>query len=118
MTNEEVLQLVNAGFTADEIRALGLTPPSSYNEKKVGEGENGNANDQNDEPGTDDKASSGAALPPDVAETLKGLSDTVDTLTKTVKAMQENNQKTARKSKNDNAPKSADEVIKGFIENM
>jgi len=118
MTNEEVLQLVNAGFTADEIRALGLTKPSSYNEKKVGEGDDGNGNDPDGQPGTDDKPSDGATLPSEVSETIKGLTETVNSLTQTVKALQENNQKTAKKSKNDNAPKSADEVIKGFIENM
>lgn len=117
MTNEEVLQLVNAGFTADEIRGMGLTKPSPYNEPKVGEPD-GNGDDQNGQPGTDDKPSEGAALPSEVSETIKGLTETVNSLTQTVKAMQENNQKTAKKSKNDNAPKSADEVIKGFIENM
>ena len=118
MTNEEVLQLVNAGFTAEEIRGMGLTTTSSYNETKVGEGENGNSEDPNKQPGTDDKPSEGAALPSEVSETIKGLTETVNSLTQTVKALQENNQKTAKKSKNDNAPKSADEVIKGFIENM
>ena len=117
MTNEEVLQLVNAGFTADEIRGMGLTITGSYNEPKVGEPD-GNAKDQNDQPGTDDKPSGDAGLPSEVSETIKGLTETVNSLTQTVKALQENNQKTAKKSKNDNAPKSADEVIKGFIENM
>lgn len=116
MTNEEVLQLVNAGFTADEIRGMGLTNPQ--NEPKVKEPEGGNGNDPDSQPGTDDKPSNGAALPSEVSETIKGLTETVNSLTQTVKALQENNQKTAKKSKNDNAPKSADEVIKGFIENM
>lgn len=118
MTNEEVLQLVNAGFTADEIRGMGLTKPSPYNDSKVGEGESGNGDDQKTQPGTDDKPNNDAGLPSEVSETIKGLTETVNSLTETVKAMQENNQKTAKKSKNDNAPKSADEVIKGFIENM
>lgn len=118
MTNEEVLQLVNAGFTADEIRGMGITKPSPYNEPKVGEGESGNANDPNEGAAPDDKPSEGATLPSEVSETIKGLTETVNSLTQTVKALQENNQKTAKKSKNDNAPKSADEVIKGFIENM
>lgn len=117
MTNEEVLQLVNAGFTAEEIRGMGLTEPSPYNEPKVGEMD-GNGDDQNDQPGTDEKPSNDAGLPSEVSETIKGLTETVNSLTQTVKALQENNQKTAKKSKNDNAPKSADEVIKGFIENM
>lgn len=117
MTNEEVLQLVNAGFTADEIRGMGLNNQSPYNEQKVGEPD-GNAGDQNEQPGTEDEPNGGAGLPIEVSETIKGLTETVNSLTQTVKALQENNQKTAKKSKNDNAPKSADEVIKGFIENM
>lgn len=115
MTNEEALQLVKAGFSADEIRAFGWSPETKNEDEKD---KGGNANDQNEQPGTDDKASSGATLPSEVSETIKGLTETVNSLTQTVKALQENNQKTAKKSKNDNAPKSADEVIKGFIENM
>ena len=115
MTNEEALQLVKAGFSADEIRAFGWSPePKNEDDKDNG----GNAKDQNEQPGTDDKPSGDAGLPSEVSETIKGLTETVNSLTQTVKALQENNQKTAKKSKNDNAPKSADEVIKGFIENM
>lgn len=115
MTNEEAMKLVNAGFTADEIRAFGWSPePKNEDEKDNG----GNAKDPNEQPGADDKPSNDAGLPSEVSETIKGLTETVNSLTQTVKAMQENNQKTAKKSKNDNAPKSADEVIKGFIENM
>lgn len=115
MTNEEALQLAKAGFSADEIRSLGWSPEPKNEEENNNDG---NANDQNEQPGTDDNASNGAALPSEVSETIKGLVETVNGLTQTVKAMQENNQKNARKNKNDNAPKSADEVIKGFIENM
>lgn len=115
MTNEEALQLVKAGFSADEIRAFGWSPEPPKEEPKDN---GGNAKDQNEQPGTDDKPSGDAGLPSEVSETIKGLTETVNSLTQTVKALQENNQKTAKKSKNDNAPKSADEVIKGFIENM
>lgn len=115
MTNEEALQLVKAGFSADEIRAFGWSPEPKNEDEK---GNGGNAEEPNEQPGTDDKPSGDAGLPSDVSETIKGLTETVNSLTQTVKALQENNQKTAKKSKNDNAPKSADEVIKGFIENM
>ena len=115
MTNEEALQLVKAGFSADEIRAFGWSPEPPKEEPKDN---GGNADDQNTQPGADDNASNGAALPSEVSETIKGLTETVNSLTETVKAMQVANQKNARKTKNDNAPKSADEVIKGFIENM
>lgn len=115
MTNEEVLQLVNAGFTAEEIRAMGLTTESSYNEPKVGEPD-GNGDDPDDKLGEPEAAT--RELPKALLEQMDAMSKSIDTLNNTVKALQENNQKTAKKSKNDNAPKSADEVIKGFIENM
>ena len=112
MTNEEVMQLVKQGFTADEIRALGWNSESSYNETKVGGDPDPEPEKEVPEPETS------SAVPTEVEETIKNLSDTVASLTETVKALQANNQKTAKKSKNENAPKSADEVIKGFIENM
>lgn len=114
MTNDEALQLAKQGFTADEIKALGWTAQSSYNEPKVGENESkGGENEQKPDENTPEQNTDNP-----VNETIKSLTETVNSLTETVKAMQEANQKTAKKSKNDNAPKSADEVIKGFIENM
>lgn len=110
MTNEEVMQLVKQGFTADEIRALGWSSESSYNETKVG----ADPEPEKEVP----EVETSSVVPTEVEETIKNLSDTVASLTETVKALQANNQKTAKKSKNENAPKSADEVIKGFIENM
>lgn len=107
MNSEDVLQLVKQGFTADEIRALGF---SAEPEKKPDEPEK-----KTDEP---EKKKDEPANESEIEATIKGLSDTVAQLTETVKAMQVSNQKTAKKSRNDNAPKSADEVIKGFIENM
>lgn len=118
ITNEEAIQLAKQGFTANEIRALGWT-------------ENGTSNEnQPPESGSPDSIDTGAGSPnnppaPDTSDdkkseidaTIKSLSETVASLTETVKQMQISNQKTAKKSKND-GPKSADEVIKGFIENM
>lgn len=106
MNNEDVLQLVKQGFTADEIRALGWTAAEPENEPEA---------QPENEP---EKEIEGPAKESEIEATIKGLSDTVAQLTETVKAMQVSNQKTAKKSRNDNAPKSADEVIKGFIENM
>lgn len=118
MTNEEAIQLAKQGFTASEIRALGWTEigPSDENNPAAG--------------GTPDSIDTGAGTPqnppaPDSSDdnkseietTIKSLSETVASLTETVKQMQISNQRTAKKSKND-GPKSADEVIKGFIENM
>ena len=116
MNNDEALQLAKQGFTAEEIRALGWTPTSAYNEPKIGEGEKedaAGAPESANDPDEKHEASNDA-----VSETLKSLTDTVNSLTETVKAMQVNNQKTAKKTRNENAPKSADEVIKGFVESM
>lgn len=110
MTNDEAMQLAKQGFTADEIRALGWSVQSSYNEERVGDNEQ-KPKDESGAPEEDDKNS-------DVTETLKALTDTVSSLSQTVKAMQESNQKNAKRPKNDNVPKSADEVVKGFIESM
>lgn len=113
MTNEEVLQLVNAGFTADEIRAFGWSPEPKNEEPKDN---GGNAGDPDDKLG--DPEAGSRELPKALLEQMDAMSKSIDNLNNTVKALQENNQKNARKTKNDNAPKSADEVIKGFIENM
>ena len=112
LTNDEAMTLAKQGFTADEIRALGwsATAPEEKPEETN--------DDQNSKAAETKKTDPEPDTMGDVSETLKSLTDTVNSLTETVKAMQENNQKTARKSKNENAPKSADEVIKGFIENM
>lgn len=115
MTNDEALQLAKQGFTADEIKALGWTAQSSYNEPKVG-GDEPKVGGENEPKPEENSPEQNTDNP--VNETIKSLTETVNSLTETVKAMQEANQKTAKKSKNDNAPKSADEVIKGFIENM
>lgn len=112
LTNDEAMTLAKQGFTADEIRALGwsVTAPEQEPEETHDDPNSKDANNGKTDPEPDTKD--------DVSETLKSLTDTVNSLTQTVKAMQVNNQRTARKSKNENAPKSADEVIKGFIENM
>ena len=113
MTNDEAMKLVNAGFTADEIRAFGWTPEPKNEEPK----DNGEKDNDPDDKLGDPEAGT-RELPKALLEQMDAMSKSIDTLNNTVKAMQENNQKTAKKSKNDNAPKSADEVIKGFIENM
>lgn len=113
MTNEEALELTKKGFTAEEIRALGWkaeTEPEPNNE-----GSNGGDQSNNESKVETEKA---PEINTDFMDAIKKMSETVDGLTKTVKALQENNQKTATIPDNDNVPKSADEVIKGFIENM
>lgn len=118
MTNDEALTLAKQGFSANEIRALGWAPdlggkdekepPTDDKEKEPPK------DDKEKEPPKDDKSGN----TPDVNETVKALTETVNSLTETVKALQEHNQKTAKKTQKDGTPKSADEVIKGFIEGM
>ena len=112
MTNEEALELSKKGFTAEEIRALGWKPQTTSEPDKDNH-EAGEVSETKDEL---------AAEPPkeintDFMDAIKKMNETIDGLSKSVKAIQENNQKTATIPENNNAPKSADEVIKGFIEN-
>lgn len=113
MTNEEALELTKKGFTAEEIRALGWKPETEP-EPKDGDPKAGEVpkNDTKVEPKETPEINT------DFMDAIKKMNETVDGLAKTVKALQENNQKTATIPNNDNVPKSADEVIKGFIENM
>ena len=112
MTNEEALELSKKGFTAEEIRALGWKPqtePEPVNDDP----EAGKVSETKDELNPEPKKE----INTDFMDAIKRMNETIDGLTKSVKAIQENNQKTATIPENSNAPKSADEVIKGFIEN-
>ena len=108
MEINEVLELVKAGYTAEEIKAMNANaetePKTKVEPKEV------DVIDVKTEP-TENKV-------PDFEAQIKAMTETITNLNATVKALQENNQKTATIPANDNAPKSADEVIKGFIENM
>lgn len=108
MEINEVLELVKAGYTAEEIKAMNAnaeTEPKAEVEPKEVE-----VIGAKTEP-TENKV-------PDFEAQIKAMTETINNLNTTVKALQENNQKTATIPANDNVPKSADEVIKGFIENM
>ena len=108
MEINEVLELVKAGYTAEEIKAMNANaetePKTEVEPKEV------DVIDVKTEP-TENKV-------PDFEAQIKAMAETITNLNATVKALQENNQKTATIPANNNAPKSADEVIKGFIENM
>lgn len=108
MEINEVLELVKAGYTAEEIKAMNADaeaePKTEVTPKEV------KVIDVKTEP-IENKV-------PDFEAQIKAMTETITNLNATVKALQENNQKTATIPANDNVPKSADEVIKGFIENM
>ena len=112
MTNEQVLELINKGFTADEVRALGWSA-----EKTEPEPKNDGQGSQPDAP-HEEQIEPVKEINTDFMDAIKEMKSTVDNLTKSVKAIQENNQKNATIPDSDTRPKSADEVIKGFIENM
>ena len=115
MEINEVLELVKAGYTAEEIKKMtheGTSKPQSTEAEPKTEVEPKEVEviGAKTEP-TENKV-------PDFEAQIKAMTETINNLNTTVKALQENNQKTATIPANDNAPKSADEVIKGFIENM
>lgn len=107
MTNKEALELANKGFTAEEIRALGWSAETETE-----------ATEPEETPEVENPEIETKEINTDFMDTINKMSATVEGLTKTVKALQENNQKVATIPENGNVPKSADEVIKGFIENM
>lgn len=110
MEINEVLELVKAGYTAEEIKAMNAnaeTEPKTEVEPKEVE-----------VIGAKTATEPIENKVPDFEAQIKAMTETITNLNATVKALQENNQKTATIPANDNVPKSADEVIKGFIENM
>lgn len=114
MNNAEALQLAKQGFTAEEIRALGWSAE--------GTDEPDDKDKENEVPKTEvetkPKEETGAEVNTDLAAMVSNMQSAIEGLNNTVKAIQEHNQKTATIPDNNERPKSADEVIKGFIENM
>ena len=105
MELNEIITLINAGYTKEDIAAMGevKTPESSPV--------------QAPEPTTEPKQVDTDDVNAELMEQIKAMSATISNLTTTVKALQENNQKTAtipEKSSN----QTTEEIIKGFIENM
>lgn len=112
MTNEEALELSKKGFTAEEIRALGWSAETKDEPAKPEEHEDTKTRTESEV-----KSEPSKEINTDFMDAIKKMNETIDGLTKSVKAIQENNQKTATIPDDNNRPKSADEVIKGFIEN-
>lgn len=118
MNNAEALQLAKQGFTAEEIRALGWSAESTD------EGADKDKENEVQQPKTkvktetETETKAGAEVNTDLAAMVSNMQSAIDGLNSTVKALQEHNQKTATNPESGNRPKSADDVIKGFIENM
>ena len=109
MNNAEVLQLAKQGFTAEEIRALGWSAEGTDEPDDKGK--------ENEVPKTEVETKP-KEVNTDLAAMVSNMQSAIEGLNNTVKAIQEHNQKTATNPDSGNRPKSADDVIKGFIENM
>lgn len=107
MNGEEILKLIDAGFSADEIRKMQTSEPPS--------------DEQKDTPKEDkvheDKIDPGADKDKDInTDFMDSITKAVSDLTDKVKAIQESNVKGAREPERKDL--STDEVIKSFIESM
>ena len=107
MDIETIKKLVDAGYTKSEILAMSAEPNKEENESAGNEGA-GNEGAENESAGTE----SAQNVSTDAA--IKALTDTVNALTNTVKAMQERNANTATGGKPENS--SVDEVMKSFVD--
>lgn len=107
MNGEEILKLIDAGFTADEVRKMQTTADEPANEKT--------------EPSTSDEKHEGEIEPNDKGKDINtdfmdSITKAVSELTDKVKAIQDNNIKhTTQETKRD---MTADDVIKSFVESM
>lgn len=114
MDIEEIKQFVKAGYTKEEIERLEASAPSQQ-----GSNEN-TATVPDDQTAGKVEGNAGAenagAVAPDVMATLKSLTDTVNGLNETVKAMQALNVKGAQTG--ETGKKGVDEVMKSFIEKL
>lgn len=103
MELNEIITLINAGYTREDIEAMSAEPaPEVPSEELAPEA-----------PSEESGADVNAAL----MEQIKTMSATISGLTTTVKALQENNQKTATIPEI-SSKQTTEEIIKGFIENM
>ena len=111
MELNEIITLINAGYTKKEIEAMSAEPAPE--EPRDNEHFVGAAVDTDES----NPAESGADVNAALMEQIKTMSATISGLTTTVKALQENNQKTATIPEN-SSKQTTEEIIKGFIENM
>lgn len=105
MELNEIITLINAGYSKEDIEAMSARPATEEpNEEPKDTPESG---------ATESETDVNAAL----MEQIKAMSSTINNLTTTVKALQENNQKTATIPEK-SSKQTTEEIIKGFIENM
>ena len=108
MDIETITKLLDAGYTKDEIKEL----ESAGNESDESAGNEGAGNESE---GNESEGDAGAqSVNTDAA--IKALTDTVNALTNTVKAMQEKNANSASGGKPEKS--SVDEVLKSFVDSL
>lgn len=109
MEIETITKLLDAGYTKDEITAMQATDtPSGDNIEEAGE---------NVAAEVEKQGNAGAENAGEVNDALKSLTETVNALTATVKAMQEKNVKGAATD----SPKAGDKIkaaMDSFIESL
>ena len=105
MDVETITKLIDAGYTKEEIKALESAGNESAGNESAGNEGAGNESEGNE---------SAQNLNADAA--IKALTDTVNALTNTVKAMQEHNANSATGGKAEKS--SVDEVMKSFIDTL
>ena len=106
MDIETITKLLDAGYSKDEIAALesaGKTPDEGTGNE--GAGNEGAGNEGGEDEGAQNVNTDAA---------IKALTDTVNALTNTVKAMQEHNANSASGGKPEKS--SVDEVMKSFVD--
>lgn len=106
MNGEEVLKLIDAGFTADEIRKMSETKeePSKDTDEPAPKGE---------ESGEENTTT----VTPDInTDFMDSIKKSVEDISKQVKALQESNIKKAEEKKSEHL--SAADVVTSFMENL
>ena len=107
MNFEETLKLIDAGFSADEIRKMAEEGTTDTETKT----------DPRNEPGAGSSEHE-TKVEPEVSEEVKALSAEIKKLNETVKLMQAENIKNARTGSDKGAPDPVQEHIDAFLKEL
>ena len=108
MNGEEVLKLIDAGFTAEEVRKMQTETASQSTDSQGVEGSQSQEHESEVDEGDKSKDIN--------TDFMDSITKAVSDLTDKVKAIQENNVKTAKQEPTKDL--SAEDVIKSFVESM
>ena len=114
MDIETKLKFINAGYTKEDIEKLETA--STDESGRTESADNGSDNETKGKVENSERSENAGAVAPEIEATLKSLTETVNGLTETVKAMQNLNIKGASTESTDK--KGVDEVMKSFIESL